>query len=69
MKLTDAIKTQIDGMSYEDVLRRWRFSPPGDLFFQGATRKYCADRMAELYAADPAAARSADKRVGWLADR
>lgn len=65
MKLTGTIKTQIDGMSYEDLLRRWRFALPGDPIFQGDSGKYYADRMAKLKDGDPGAAVAASKRIGW----
>lgn len=35
MILTDEIKKQIDGMSYESMLSKWRFAPAGDPLFQG----------------------------------
>ena len=46
MKLTDAIKNQIDGMSYEDLLRRWRFAPPGVPLFQGDAGVHYSRRTA-----------------------
>ncbi len=52
-------------MSYEDLLRRWRYAPPGDPIFQGDAGKYYADRMAELKAGDPGAAVAASKWIGW----
>ena len=65
MKLTDTVKTQIDGMSYEDLLRRWRYAAVGDPMFQGEVGKYYADRMQSLKDGDPGAAVAASKRIGW----
>lgn len=65
MKMTDAIKTQIDGMTYEDLLRRWRYAVVGDPIFQGDVGKYYSDRMFTLRDGDPAAAVAASKRIGW----
>lgn len=39
------IKAQIDGMSYEQMLRRWRFAPSGDTIFQGDVGDYFAEVM------------------------
>ncbi len=39
-------KAWIDGASYEDLLRRWRFAPAGDPMFQGETGTYYQDVMA-----------------------
>ena len=34
------IKTEIDNMSYEQLLSRWRFAPCGDFIFQGENGDY-----------------------------
>ena len=64
MTLT-AIKAIIDGMTYEDLLRRWRFAPPGDPMFQGDAGKYYEDRMQTLRDSDSGDAVAASKRIGW----
>jgi len=48
MDLTDKNKTIIDNMSYEDLLRKWRFASSGDPWFQGETGNYWGSRMNEL---------------------
>jgi hypothetical protein len=48
MKLTEQNKKYIDGLSYESLLSRWRFSPVGDPWFQDETGTYWGDRMKEL---------------------
>lgn len=64
--LTDEHKTWIDAASYEDMLRRSRFSPVGDPMFQGEAGKYFAEVMAEKRLALSDAERvAASKRVGW----
>ena len=65
MKLTPEIKAEIDGMSYMSLLSRWRFAPIGDEIFQDESGKYYSDRMFALKNADPAAAVSASKAIGW----
>lgn len=57
-------KATIDAMSYDELLRRWRFSPIGDPFFQGETGDYFKKRFEELRNSgiDTVAA---SKRVGW----
>lgn len=63
MKLTKANKTYIDSLRYEDLLRRWRFAPAGDSWFQGQTGAYWSERM-EAKKQEPGHV-AASKRVGW----
>jgi hypothetical protein len=66
--LTDAEKKQIDDMSLDDMLRKFRFSQAGDAFF-----RYEADPRLQYFMgvltlrkhADPAAFTEASKRIGW----
>jgi len=64
MELTPENKAHIDAMSYVDLLRCWRFAPPGDPWFQGATGIYWKIRLHELRTngADHVAA---SKSIGW----
>ena len=56
-------KAQIDAMSYEDLLRRWRNAPAGDPIFQGEAGAYYSVVMAEKRkSADHV---GASKRIGW----
>ena len=64
MELTAERKAVIDGKSYMELLRGWRFHEVGDLWFQGETGKYWGDRMAELRAAG-ADHVGASKSLGW----
>ena len=41
------IKEWIDNASYEELLRRWRFAPPGDPFFAGEMGEYYSRKIAE----------------------
>lgn len=63
MELTPENKAHIDAMSYEQLLRNWRFAPSGDVWFRGETGKYWGERMKELRekCADPVAV---SKRLG-----
>lgn len=65
MKLTDKIKEQIDSMSYESMLRKWRFSKIGDEMFQGEIGEYFKERMKALRESDPQEAVRASKSIGW----
>ena len=47
MDLTPENKKHIDSMDYEGLLRKWRFAPCGDPWFQGETGDYWGQRMAE----------------------
>ena len=66
MKLTEENKKTIDGMSYEQLLTRWRFSPSGDRWFQGETGDYWGSVMKkkkEEIGQDKAV--SISKSIGW----
>ncbi len=67
MKLTDKLKATIDSMSYEDMLRNWRFAPIGDALFQDESGDYFSKRMKELRSQPDADARhvAASKSIGW----
>jgi hypothetical protein len=64
MDLTPALRSEIDLKTYDELLRRWRFSPVGDPMFQGESGEYWSRRMAELrrQGVDHVAA---SKRVGF----
>lgn len=66
MELTDANKAHIDAMSYEGLLRQWRFSPAGNPWFEGETGEYWSKRMAELRSAGVDQV-EASRRIGWEA--
>lgn len=58
-------KAWIDTASYEDLLRRWRFSPSGTSWFQGDTGAYYSAQLAKKRAETPDNGVSASKRIGW----
>ena len=63
MELTESLKWQIDNMSYESMLRQWRFTPGGTPMFQGESGDYFAKVMAEKrIAADHV---KISKDIGW----
>jgi len=65
-KLTPEVKAEIDAMTYEQLLRRWRFATLGNPMFQGERGSYFADRMSELRRKiGHDAAVQASKNVGW----
>jgi len=47
MKLTEKLKEEINGMSYESMLRQWRSSPFGALIFEGESGDYFLKVMQE----------------------
>lgn len=64
--MTDEEKKWIDDADYEQLLRRWRLSPCGDLMFTGETGRYYGEvlrKKRELLDHDAQIATS--KRVGW----
>jgi hypothetical protein len=63
--ISEDIKKQIDEMSYEEMLRLWRFAAAGDPMFQGDVGQYYSKVMFEKRDKDPAAAVAASKRIGW----
>jgi hypothetical protein len=67
--LTPELKAKIDAMSYEDLLRRWRFAPTGTEIFQGESGDYYAAEMARKRDADPLGAVGASKRIGFYERR
>lgn len=59
------MKEWIDKASYLELLRRWRFAPAGDPFFQVPIGSYYSKVMAEKKAAlGPGEAVAASKAVG-----
>lgn len=63
--MTPEQKAWIDAATYEQLLRKWRFSPMGDPMFQGDSGDYYQERMTQLKAADPDGAIQASKNIGW----
>lgn len=60
-----AMRTWIDGATYEELLRRWRSAPAGDPFFQRPTGDYYEEVMNRKKAeAGHGAAVAASKRIG-----
>jgi hypothetical protein len=55
----------IDQASYEDLLRKWRFDPPGDGWFVGPIGEHFRRVMNAKRAANPSGAVEASKRIGW----
>ena len=64
MKLTKDSKDYIDSLSYEGLLREWRFSPSGNKWFQGEIGDYWKDRMHEMKEKESNPI-SISKKVGW----
>ncbi len=66
MTLDAKTKKHIDSMTYESMLRRWRFAPIGDTMFQGEAGEYFGMVMRQkrdsLLDGEHVAA---SKRIGW----
>lgn len=59
------MKDWIDSASYEQLLRRWRFSPTGDPFFNMDVGPYFEEVMARKRNEDPDEHVRASKSIGW----
>lgn len=65
MTESDYIKN-IDTMNYEQMLRKYRFAPSGDPYFQGSTGDYFMKRFEALHKLlSPSEIVEASKTVGW----
>ena len=62
--MTPEQKKWIDEASYEDLLRRWRSAPVGDIMFQGDTYNYYSTAMKEKRLANHAEHVRASKAIG-----
>lgn len=62
-ELTPEKKAQIDAMSYEQLLKKWRFAKAGDPLFVGETGDYYGKRMNALR--DTVDHVAASKHIGW----
>ena len=66
MQLTKENKQHIDGLSYEQLLSRWRFAPIGDRWFQGETGDYWGSVMnKKKEEIGQAEASNISKDIGW----
>jgi len=64
--LTPTLKTTIDAMTVEELLRKHRFTPLGsDELFEGESGRYMCERIAVLRDQDNAAFVAASKKIGW----
>jgi hypothetical protein len=64
--MDELIKKEIDAMSYEELLRRWRHAPIGSAIFQGEVGEYYAERMSYMRARVGHEAHvRASKSIGW----
>ncbi len=66
MKLTDKLKKEIDGMSYESMLSKWRFAPIGAPIFQDESGVYFTEAMKLKRDSTPHEEQvAASKSLGW----
>lgn len=64
--MDEKTKAAIDGMTYTDMLRRWRFALTGDPLFQGPSGDYYAERMKKIRAEiGPEEHTRVSKEIGW----
>jgi len=62
----DEMKKWIDGASYEELLRKWRFGKSGSPWFRGHVGEYFGRVMSEKKAAlPPGEAATVSKRLGF----
>lgn len=62
----EEMKAWTESASYEELLRRWRFAPPGDPFFRGKMGDYYSVVMSQKRAqVGPDEAARVSKRIGW----
>jgi len=62
----DQLEQWIDAATYEDLLRKWRYAPPGSPYLTGLVGEHFQRVMAEKRRAVGAAeAVAASKRIGW----
>lgn len=54
----------IDNASLEELLRRWRFAPPGDPIFQGEVGAYLMDMISKKRTEDPEEYVRISKKIG-----
>ena len=57
----EEMKDIIDGMSQEDLCRKWRFAHAGDPFLQGEVGEYFSQKLREKGGMTP----EISKRIGW----
>jgi len=62
-KTLENLMNEIDSMSYEDLLRRWRFAKIGDPIFQGESGSYFRREMIEK--GENVNTSAVSKRIGW----
>lgn len=65
MELTEENKAHIDALSYTELLRRWRFEPGGNAWFEGETGEYWSERMNELRDSPGVDHVAVSKSIGW----
>lgn len=64
--MTDEEKKSIDGLTYEEMLRLWRFAPVGNKIFKGEHGAYFKEKMLEKKSRIPIGlAVLISKKVGW----
>jgi len=59
------MKDWIDNSTYEELLRKWRFSNSGDPYLEGEVGVYFAAVMKQKRDENPEEAVRASKNIGW----
>lgn len=62
---TEEMKAWIDGATYMELLKRWRFSVDDPVWFTGEVGDHYVKVMTERRDADPAGHVAASKAIGW----
>lgn len=63
--LSPEAKDKIDSMTIQELLRKWRFAPPGAFQVGDAESEYFEAVMNAKKFEDPAAFTAASKSIGW----
>lgn len=48
MKLTSENKATIDALAHQELIVRWVYAPPSDVWFQDETGQYWSERVNEI---------------------
>lgn len=65
LNLPEEVRAAIDAMTYEDLLRKWRFSDGQDPLFKGASGRYAGQVMRRMRNENPGLHAKASEAVGW----
>jgi hypothetical protein len=59
--MDERLRAMIDAMTREEMCRKWRFAPPGDVMFEGQLGAYFQRRLKKLGGFTP----EISKKIGY----